>query len=89
MAREITRAAYAIIDAISLLDFDLRVALASANMPLRILSNINKGSIYLVVCDDNKILIVTRLLKKTPVRVHHSLRNLRKVMQQLLKHNFS
>ena len=89
MAREITRAAYAIVDAISLLDFDLRVALASANMPLRILSNINKGSIYLVVCDDNKILIVTRLLKKTPVHVHHSLRNLRKVMQQLLKQNFS
>ena len=89
MAREITRAAYAIVDAISLLDFDLWVALASANMPLRILSNINKGSIYLVVCDDNKILIVTRLLKKTPVRVHHSLRNLRKVMQQLLKQNFS
>ena len=89
MAHEITRAAYAIVDAISLLDFDLRVALASANMPLRILSNISKGSIYLVVCDDNKILIVTRLLKKTPVRVHHSLRNLRKVMQQLLKQNFS
>ena len=89
MAREITRAAYAIVDAISLLDFDLWVALASVNMPLRILSNINKGSIYLVVCDDNKILIVTRLLKKTPVRVHHSLRNLRKVMQQLLKQNFS
>ena len=89
MAREITRAAYAIVDVIGLLDFDLRVALASANMPLRILSNINKGSIYLVVCDDNKILIVTRLLKKTPVRVHHSLRNLRKVMQQLLKQNFS
>ena len=63
MAREITRAAYAIVDAISLLDFDLRVALASANVPLRILSNINKGSIYLIVCNDSKILIVTRLLK--------------------------
>ena len=52
VARAITRVTYAIVDAISLLELDLRVAFASANVPLRILSNINKGSIYLVVCDD-------------------------------------
>ena len=82
VARAITRVTYAIVDAISLLELDLRVALASANVPLRILSNINKGSIYLVVCDEVKILMVTRLSKKTSVCVHHSLRNLRKVTQQ-------
>lgn len=74
VARAITRVTYAIVDAISLLELDLRVALASANAPLRIPNTINKGSIHLIVCDDSKILIVTRLSKKAPVRVNHSLR---------------
>ena len=48
VARAITRVTYAVVDAISLLEPDLRVALASANVPLRILNNINKGSIILL-----------------------------------------
>ena len=64
VARAITRVTYAFVDAISLLELDLRVALASANAPLRIPNTINKGSIHLIVCDDSKILIVTRLSKK-------------------------
>ena len=44
VACAITRVTYAI----SLLEPDLRVALASANVPLRILNNINKGSIILL-----------------------------------------
>ena len=68
MIRAVTRVTYAIIDIIGLLGPDLQVALASANAPLRILNNINKGSIHLIVCDDSKILIVTRLSKKkTPM----------------------
>ena len=68
VARAITRVTYAFVDAISLLELDLRVALASANAPLRIPNTINKGSIHLIVCDDSKILIVTRLSKKkTPM----------------------
>ena len=64
----VTRVTYAIIDTIGLLGPDLQVALASANAPLRILNNLNKGSIHLIVCDDSKILIVTRLSKKkTPM----------------------
>ena len=79
VVRAITRVTYAVVDAISLLELDLRVAIASVNVPLHILNNINKGSIYLIVCDDRKILIVTRLSTKTSVCVHHSSRNLRKV----------
>ena len=68
VVRAVTRVTYAIIDSIGLLGPDLQVALASANAPLRILNNINKGSIHLIVCDDSKILIVTRLSKKkTPM----------------------
>ena len=64
VVRAVTRVTYAIIDIIGLLGPDLQVALASANAPLRILNNLNKGSIHLIVCDDSKILIVTRLSKK-------------------------
>ena len=64
VVRAVTRVTYAIIDTIGLLGPDLQVALASANAPLRILNNLNKGSIHLIVCDDSKILIVTRLSKK-------------------------
>ena len=69
MIRAVTRVTYAIIDTIGLLGPDLQVALASANAPLRILNN--KGFISV---NDSKILIVTRLSKKAPVRVNHSLR---------------
>ena len=64
VVRAVTRVTYAIIDTIGLLGPDLQVALASANAPLRILNNLNEGSIHLIVCDDSKILIVTRLSKK-------------------------
>ena len=68
VVRAVTRVTYAIIDTFGLLGPDLQVALASANAPLRILNNLNKGSIHLIVCDDSKILIVSRLSTH-----HHSL----------------
>ena len=71
VVRAITRVTYAVVDAISLLELDLRVAIASVNVPLHILNNVNKGSIYLIVCDDRKILIVTRQKHQSAFTIHY------------------